>query len=108
METINTTEMWSYFDGSSDAQKADNRQVRNGPGHQVNSFLELATKIAELQFLNRDSVLMFRGQTRDYRNTERESTIKPSLFRPFELNNPGVYNSVERFEQLKDAEKKLV
>ena len=43
--------------------------------------MDLATKVAELQFRNPDFVLMFRGQSTDYLNSKGNSTIKASLFR---------------------------
>ncbi len=55
--------------------------VRNAEAYQVNSFMDLATKIAELQFMNRDLVLMFRGQKADYRNRVGNTTLRPTIFR---------------------------
>lgn len=111
MDTLGQQELWSFFDDRKEAQKVDaGTTVRKAEGHRVTSFLELATKIAELQFRNREHVLMFRGQGSDHRNSKKNTTLKPSLFRP----NPGrsfLPNSgtlTKRFETLKSAERELV
>jgi hypothetical protein len=65
METIGSQKIWSFFDRRG-CQVTKNTAIRQGPGHPVESYFELATKIAELQFLNRDHVLLFRGQRSDH------------------------------------------
>ncbi len=100
--------MWSFFDATPHAKIAKNTAVRKGPGHRVSSFLELATKIAELQFRNRDHVLLFRGQTGDYQNSKGNTTLKPTLFRPLRAGNPNSGTLMTRFSKLKKAEGKLV
>jgi hypothetical protein len=109
METIGQTEIWSFFDNSFNVKRAKNTTVRHGSGHRVKSFLELATKVAELQFRNRDYVLLFRGQGGDYFNRENNTTLKPSLFRPVsgQTVNPGPQVLVQRFQMLKRAESDL-
>ena len=62
METIGIQKIWTFSDATA-CHVANNTAIRKGPGHRVNSYLELATKIAELQFMNRDHVLLFRGQS---------------------------------------------
>ncbi|HKH49134.1 MAG TPA: FRG domain-containing protein [Thermoanaerobaculia bacterium] len=110
MQTIGEQELWSFYRGDSpEAQRAKTcSAVRQGPGYRVRTFLELATRVAELQFRNRDYVLLFRGQTGDYRNARKNTTLKPSLFRPFQSKNPTPGKLVERFEILKKAEQELV
>ncbi|MCC8967868.1 FRG domain-containing protein [Bradyrhizobium sp. Pear76] len=106
METIGSQKIWSFFDRRG-CQVAKNSAVREGPGHRVGSYLELATKIAELQFLNRDHVLLFRGQGADFKNIKRNSSLKPTLFRGGR-GNPDQATLVERFEALRRAEQILI
>jgi FRG domain len=110
METIAKSEMWSFFDPLPNARTATNTNVRNGPGHPVESFLELATKVAELQFRNRDYVLLFRGQRTDHQNQKGNTTLKPSLLRAAmgPKFNPGPDRLTQRFENLQEAEQKLI
>lgn len=106
METIGTEKIWSFFDRRG-CQIAKNAAIRQGPGHRVGSYLELATKIAELQFLNRDHVLLFRGQGADFRNVKRNSSLKPTLFRSGR-GNPDSATLVARFAALARAEQLLI
>ena len=78
METIGSQKIWSFFDRRG-CQVTKNTAIRQGPGHPVESYFELATKIAELQFLNRDHVLLFRGQGSDHRNIKHNTSLKPTL-----------------------------
>lgn len=110
METIGVQEIWSFYDGSRTAKPAGNTAIRSAPGHQVRSYLDLAIKIAELQFRNQDYVLFFRGQNADHHNAQRNTSLKPTLFRP-ELGqraNPNRDVLIKRFEALELAEKVLV
>ena len=106
METIGSQKIWSFFDRRG-CHVAKSSAVREGPGHRVGSYIELATKIAELQFLNRDHVLLFRGQGADHRNIKNNSSLKPSLFRGGR-GNPDRETLVTRFEVLRRAEQILV
>jgi hypothetical protein len=86
----------------------NNTRVREGAGHKVSCFLELARKIAELQFLNRDHVLLFRGQGGDHRNVKGNTSVKPTLFRPEGKGNPDRAMLEKRFEILARAERAQV
>lgn len=108
METIGTQIIWSFYKESAKAEPVKNDVIRLGEGHRVGSFLELATKIAELQFRNRDQVLLFRGQNGDYRNARNQTTLKPTLFRPRDRSLPSPDLLINRFKQLEQAEKELV
>lgn len=74
----------------------------------VRSFLELTTLVAELQFKNREHVLLFRGQDKDYLNKAGNSTLKPELFRRIGLSNPGRDKLIPAFEKLRIKEQALV
>ena len=62
METIGKQKLWSFLARSAECRITTNTKIRTGAGHKVATYLELAQKIAELQFRNRDHVLLFRGQ----------------------------------------------
>ena len=62
--------------------EAKNQPIRRGPGHRVDSYLGLAKKVAEIQFMNRDHVLLFRGQSKDHKSKAKgASLLKATLFR---------------------------
>lgn len=107
METIGKQELWSFLHGWPKATTANITSIRKGPGHRVDSFLELATKVAELQFRNRDHVLVFRGQSKDYRNKKNNTSLKPTLFRPLQRGNPTSNTLIQRFTKLRLAEQEL-
>jgi hypothetical protein len=58
--------------------------------------------------LNRDHVLLFRGQKSDHRTTKRNSTLKASLFRVSKSKLPTQRLLEKRFETLRQAEGELV
>src|SRR6202011_262701 len=68
MDTIGEQKLWSFAPQANKAAATTCVEVRAAAGHKVISFMDLATKIAELQFLNREHVLLFRGQRSDHRN----------------------------------------
>ena len=108
MEKIGAQQIWSYFDGVAKSRPVSNQKIRAGEGHPVFTFFELAMKVAELQFLNRDHVLLFRGQTIDHRSSEGNTMLNPTLFR---LSGERLLNAKTlqaRFERLNAAEAHLV
>src|SRR6516165_11484209 len=108
METIGKQNIWTFLDRSRDCRIATNTKIRKGAGHKVATYLELAQKIAELQFRNRDHVLLFRGQGGDHRNARGNTSIKPTLFRPLAKGNPDRAILQQRFDVLARAERALV
>lgn len=111
MRTLGENEIWSFCDARNDAQLVGSAvEVRKAPGHPVSTFLELATKVAELQFRNPDFVLMFRGQNGDHRNAKHYSTLKPSLFRARSGSKyvPRMDLLIERYRKLGEAENHLI
>lgn len=82
METIGAQSIWSLLENSEVSEIASCTKIRKDNGHFVASYLELAQKVADLQFRNRDHVLLFRGQSNDRRNARNLTTLKPTLFRP--------------------------
>jgi len=110
MKTVGTAEAWTYFDDMSKIQKASNSTVRGAPGHPVSSYLDLAKKVAELQFRNPEHVLLFRGQAHDYKNQKKNTTLKPSLFRHRKKDNfrpPARDVLAARFALLRTTEAEL-
>lgn len=108
METIGKQQLWSFVDGEPDAKVTDCVAVRQNAGRHVSSYLELATLVAELQFRNSDHVLLFRGQSGDYKNTKGNTSLKPTLFRPMTKGNPNAGRLLRRFAALAEAESRLV
>lgn len=108
MEKIGSQTIWSYFDSTPRARPAANPRIRAGTGHVVQTYFELAKKVAELQFLNRDHVLLFRGQAADYLSTRGNSTLKPTLFRLAGKKVPTPRELESRFSTLRRAEADLV
>jgi hypothetical protein len=110
MKTIGQSELWSLFDSQDKSRKADSVKIRKGEGHPVTSFLDLAKKVAELQFRNRDIVLLFRGQPCDYLTSQGNTSLKPTLFRSIQggKKNPPLGILERRFEILENAERELV
>jgi hypothetical protein len=108
MEKIGSQPIWSYFDEADKARRVSNRRICTGAGHTVRSYFELAMKVAELQFLNRDHVMLFRGQTEDRRSPKGGSTLSPTLFRL--LGTAAANRTIvqARFERLRAAESRLI
>lgn len=108
MEKIGSQSIWSFFDANPTSRPASNHAIRGGCGHTVNCYLELARKVAELQFLNRDHVLLFRGQSKDHLTTKGNSMLKASIFRHEGKKVPSRAVLERRFDTLLRAEKLLV
>lgn len=108
MEKIGAQKIWSYFDESPKSRPVSNQKIRAGDGHPVFTFFDLAMKIAELQFLNRDHVLLFRGQSADHRSPDGNTVLNPSLFRSAGGGKLEGNLLQTRFERLKSAEAHLV
>jgi len=55
--------------------------VARQEAYPVGSYDELMRIVAELSYLNRDNLLFFRGQAKDFRNKAGATTLYPSLYR---------------------------
>ena len=108
METIGNQKIWTFVSETEKPQALTNTQIRKSKAIVINDYMDLATKAAELQFLNREHVLLFRGQDRDYKNRQSNSTLKPTLFRPSGKENPDQIELQNRFDTLERAERELV
>lgn len=108
MDIIGERKIWTYGGVESEAIPRKNPEVRNSRGHKVANYMDLATKVAELQFKNRDFILLFRGQNRDYKDGQNVTTLKPSIMRgqtPADV--PDMDTLSVRFERLQQAEEIL-
>jgi hypothetical protein len=110
MEEIGKAAIWSFLEGAADAAKVENSAVRQDLGFLVRDYLDLANRVAELQFLNREYVLLFRGQPRDYLNQDGASSLRPTLLRASNGLSRSPDSSVltQRFDILRRAEMYLV
>ena len=82
--------------------------IRTAQGHAVSSYSELARKVADIQFRNRDDVLLFRGQRKDHKTSSGRSNLKASLFRLDGKKIPTSTVLTNRFSPLRAAEGELV
>src|SRR5436190_432097 len=64
-----------------DGKRVKLSHLRRDGGLKVSSFAELVERVAELSFRNPQFILVFRGQTGDWRNRANNTSIKPRLFR---------------------------
>ena len=108
MEQIGKQKIWSYFDDADGARPAANRAIRAACGHRVTTYFELAKKVAELQFRNRDHVLLFRGQSADHLSSKGNTLLKAGMFRHAHGRIPTPKILTDRFRVLKKAEEELV
>jgi hypothetical protein len=107
MDTIGAGALWTFLADRRDAVRATNGEVRADPGHPVADYPKLAARIAELQFRNRDAVLMFRGQRSLHRNRRGNATLAPSIFRPGPARRGWPATLRQRFATLAAADRAL-
>src|SRR5258708_8979151 len=105
METIGEQKLWSFGpDEEKSAATTTCTEVRKAPGHKVVSYIDLAKKVADLQFMNREHVLLFRGQKTDYKNRQGNTSVKPSLVGGSGEANASSSELIARFDKLGRAE----
>lgn len=63
------------------AQWVGSRDPAGAEALSVCSFRELVEEVAQLSYLNKDHLLFYRGQARDYRNKAGASTVYPTIYR---------------------------
>ncbi|OWW00944.1 hypothetical protein ATY81_06820 [Rhizobium sp. R72] len=108
METIAKEQLFSFTDTGRLAKRTC-LSIRKGDGCRVSDYLDLATKVAKLQYKNPNYVMLFRGQKSDYRRTtsgSEFSTLKPTLFRGSPA--PSEATLQQRFAKLEAAENNLL
>ena len=62
-------------------QHVDAKSVDAARAYRVASYRDLVEQVARLAYLNKDHLLFFRGQSRDYKSKAGSSTIYPSIYR---------------------------
>ncbi|WOF43873.1 FRG domain-containing protein [Sphingopyxis indica] len=109
MEIIGNQKIWTFPEGAESTTGLSTSAIRKGRAHLVRNYVDLATKVAELQFRNRDFVLMFRGQTGDHKNRLGYTSLKPTLLRAAKSSHVPTETTLnKRFERLVRAEAALV
>ena len=109
MEIIGSQKIWTFASTATEAKALSCSAIRMNAAHRVRNYMDLATKVAELQFRNRDFVLMFRGQKEDYKNRSGYTSLKASLLRAnSSTDRPTEQVLNTRFDKLVAAERALV
>jgi len=109
METIGEQKLWTFVGTEMRTRPLRCTKIRHNAAPEVTSFMELARRVAELQFMNRDHVLLFREQAADYLTTQNNSSLKPTLFRPDRGRKaPDAATLYPRFTHLSTAEELLL
>ncbi len=62
------------------------KSVASADAYIVHNYRELMHIVAHLSFLNKDYLLFYRGQGRDFRNKVNDSTIYPTIYRGEQLS----------------------
>jgi hypothetical protein len=88
--------------------RAANKPIRFGPGDAVSTYFDLAKKVAELQFRNRDHVLLFRGQHADFKTLKDNSALHATLFRLEGKQLPTTIDSHAAFPDSEKSESRMV
>lgn len=109
METIATEQLFSFTDRGELTSRTC-FSIRRGRGCRVRNYIDLATKVARLQYKNPNYVMLFRGQRSDYKRRTSQgtelSTLKPTLFRG--VPAPTASALQRRFSKLETAERYLI
>lgn len=109
MKALEDRAVFTFFGRTKKAVEASTFDVRKGSPSVVTSYIELAERVAELQFRNPGHVLLFRGQAKDHKANGMTS-LRPSLFRDRYGRSTVEHNaSIERkFRRLAEAERLLL
>jgi hypothetical protein len=108
METIGKQTLRS-FDTEGRISTMTCASIRNSSGLYVRNFRDLAARVAELQFRNRDFVLLYRGQNTDHKNRAGNTTIRPSILRhTAEAEKASSVQIARRFGELAECEATLI
>lgn len=106
MEILNPRKIMSLLDGDSSFRPVGNQEIRADRGMLISSFPELVEKVAQLSFHNPEQILLFRGQSKEWRNSWNNATVKASIFRSFNGTKPPNYQELkERYQTLHNAER---
>lgn len=109
MDIIGSQKIWSFVEGKSATVPTTCSAVRKATALFVRDYMDLATKVAELQYKNRDYVLLFRGQAGDHRNRSGYSSLRSKMMRATTSTRVPTPATLERrFMRLREAEALLV
>jgi hypothetical protein len=86
------------------AEHVRNRLVSKAPPFRIDNYRQLVEHVARLAYVNRNQLLFFRGQNKDYQNKAGASTLYPAIYRGDQV--PQAEFEV-RFRQLEAASKTL-
>lgn len=81
------------------------RDVWRAPAFELSSYRELVEQVARLAYLNRNQLLFFRGQDKDFQSRADGSTLYPAIYRGDSLSEAEMDY---RFSQLDAAASALV
>jgi hypothetical protein len=102
METIGTEKLWSFSKTGLRPRTCFN--IRKLDACTVENFLDLATKVAYLQYKNPNFVMLFRGQDKDHKRINKKhdsfTSLSPKIFRPSENRRLESEELQQRFDQL--------
>jgi hypothetical protein len=87
------------------AKHVRGRDVWRAPAFEIRSYRALVEHAARLSYVNRNLLLFFRGQDKDYQSKAGGSTVYPAIYRGD--NVPHAEFEI-RFRQLESAERLLV
>ncbi len=87
--------------------RACNRTIRKSEAVHVESYLDLADRVAELQYLNPQYVMMFRGQRSDRKDASDATTLRPRIFRAADLQVRDRI-LIPLFDRLRESERLLI
>jgi hypothetical protein len=79
--------------------------VTHSPAFPIKTYRELVEHVARLSYANRNQLLFFRGQDKDYQTKAGGSTLYPAIYRGDNLPRREL---VVRFQMLDDASRVLV
>jgi len=109
MDVIGNQKIWTFVDDRDRTAPSTCSAVRKSEAPLVRDYMDLATKVAELQYQNRDYVLLFRGQRGDFRNARGYSSLKSTMMRASKSTLVPPATTLEaRFKRLRRAEAELV
>jgi hypothetical protein len=107
MEHIGGRSIRTFLDKSSELVADPHGDVRKSAGYLVSGYIDLVERVAELQFANPAHLFLFRGQSREHRNINQRTMIRPSLVRGRGTADPTPDELRIRFAKLKESEERL-
>ena len=87
------------------SEQCGGRPVWRAPAYEVTTFRSLVEHVARLAYENRDELLFFRGQNRDYQSKAGGTTLYPAIYRGDAVPAGELRY---RFERLERASQSLI